>query len=526
MVMDVRQYASAKPFYDKLDNEFPNIPDEFDQARAKTYALYEDFVKNNPEAFQIIIRGEDEEGNEVYVPTAKTIINTTCRYLGKGFKYQIEGGVSAGFKTWLEDWWKRQAIELKHASNKRWGLVRGDELWFLKADDSAEPGERIELLELDPANYFPILDELDDTHIKGCYIVDLVQEPGEARGKMCARRQSYKYVDPDDENEGTIEYECSLYKLGKWDDRYPKEAGAAKKDQLEHIQTLVEAKILPKEIDHLPVYHIKPYSDQNAVFGTSELAGSETLLNAINQSYSDEDLAMAIRGLGVWSTDSGPPTDDMGHPVEWEISPARVVERDQGTSFDLVTGVATVQPSQEHIKFAQEAVKQGTGTPEIAVGMQDVASQISGVALKLHFDPMIARVQEMELERKGKIDQMFHDLIHKWLPGYESQISVPDKAKMTVSYDDPMPVDIDAEFTRITQLWETKLISGKTAIKLLNERCGYDLEEGEFDKAVKDAEKVAKSADPFGAQMGQEKTEPDAGAGAPSKNNGAPVPVG
>lgn len=524
MVMDVRQYGSAKPFYEKLDNnEFPNISDPFDNARAKTYALYEDLYRNNPESFQIIIRGEDDEGNEVYVGTAKTVINTTCRYLGKGFKYQLSSD-DKGLKKWLEPWWKRQAIELKHASNKRWGLVRGDELWFLRADSEAKEGERIELLELDPANYFPIVDEMDETHIKGCYIVDLVQEPGEAKGTMCARRQSYKYIDPDDENKGTIEYREDLYKLGKWDDRYsdPKDPG---KDKTEHIKTLTEPKRLPEEIDHLPVYHIKPYSDQNAVFGTSELAGSETLMVAINQSYSDEDLAMAVRGLGVWSTDSGPPTDDLGRPTEWEISPARVVERDQGTSFDLVTGVPTVEPSQSHIRYAQEAIQRATGTPEVAVGMQDVVSQISGVALKLHFDPMVARVHEMHLERTGKLDQMWHDLIHKWLPAYES-ISLGKTLTMTTSYEDPMPVDVDAEMERILKLWEAKLISGKTAIKMLNERCGLELEDGEFEKAVKDAEKVAKSADPFGAQMAEEKNTPDDAPGAPATNGRAPTPVG
>lgn len=517
--MDVRQYGSAQPFYEKLPNEFPNVVDEFDTARLKTYALYEDFYKNNPESFKIIIRGEDDEGNEVYVPTAKTVINTTCRYLGKDFKYLLSSETS-NLTAWLEPWWKRQAVELKHASNKRWGLIRGDELWYIKVDDEAEPGEKIDLLELNPANYFPIVDPMDEQRITGCYIVDEVQKPGAKTGTMCARRQSYKYSDPDDENKTEILYEVDLFELGKWDDRKPED-----KKKTDHIRNLVKERVLDAKIDHLPVYHIKPYSDQNALFGTSELAGSETLMNAINQSYSDEDLAMAVRGLGVWSTDSGPPTDDLGRPVEWEISPARVIERDQGTSFDLVTGVATVQPSQEHIKFAQEAIKQGTGTPEIAVGMQDVASQISGIALKLHFDPMVARVQEMHLERIGKLDQMWHDLIHKWLPAYEN-ISVAEGFEMTTQYGDPMPKDTDAIFDKILQLWEAKLISAKTAIKKLNE-IGWDIDEADFEAAVEDAKKVAESADPFGAQMAQEAGTPDgATGGAPPTNGRIPAAAG
>lgn len=534
--MDVRQYASAKLFLEKLTDSFPNVVSQFDQTRLKAYAFYEDLYKGNAESYKVLIRGDDEEGNEVYIPSAKKVVNTTSRFLGVDLSYELEPK-SDEFKKWMDDFWDREAIRAKHESNKRWGLVRGDELWWIIADKSRKPGERISIEELKPNQYFPIVDDNDETRLLGIHIVDEVIDPrDEHKVQKVARRQTYRYVDvdPDDVDDADdadqevttssrIEYSEGLYELGRWDDRKP--------DNLVELIEDGELRkfLLPPQITKLPVYHIRNDPDQNEIFGQSECTGIETLINAINQTMSDEDLTLAIRGLGIWSTDSGPPLDEFGRPTVWEISPARMIEREQGSKIELISGVVSIDPTQGHIEYAEKAIQQGVGVPDIAAGVVDVQIAESGIALKLQLNPILAKNKEKEMERKAKLDQMWHDLIHMWIPAYEPEVKVPDGIKMKTVYGDPMPRNVDKEFERILSLFEAKLISAKTAIKMLNERCGMDIDENDFEQALEDAKKIGEASDPIGSRMAQEKMSGDndeSGNGDPGSNGRVPSGVG
>lgn len=515
MVDDVRQYGSAKTLLDKLAYTPANAYSDFDKTRLRVYALTEDLYNNSMESFRVIVRTDDDEEDrptEIYVPNARKIVEATSRFLGVDFGYELSAS-NTKLEAYLTSFWEREAVSAKFVSQKRWGLVRGDQLWMISAKADKDEWDRLSLHEIDPSTYFPIEDPDDPKRIIGCYLVDEWQCPGKPKGEMCARVQKWLRVPLEDEQGPlgeVIQYSSGLYETGKWDEREM----AAKDIKL--IQEIRSPVLLPDPIDKLPIYHVRIRPPQNGKFGRSLISGVETLFTSVNQAASDEDLSLAVAGLGFYMTDGGPPRDSAGNIIEWEIGPLRVVEVGQGKNFQRVSGVASVEPSQKHIEYLEGAIGEGTGVPDIAVGVVDTAVAESGISLSFKLGPILAGNAEIELEMRAVLNQMWHDLIHKWIPAYE-EIDVPDGIEMLTVFGDPRPKDNDKRFEQILMLVEAKLMSPKTAIKELN-KIGWDIDENDFDAAVEASKKIAQASDPFSSMMAGEQS-------ADLGNNGQEVPV-
>jgi len=230
--------------------------------------------------------------------------------------------------------------------------------------------------------------------------------------------------------------------------------------------------------------------------------GLERLFAAINQGISDEELSLALDGLGVYFTTSGAPVDDDGNETNWNIGPGKVIEGDSESDFKRVSGVSSVAAMQDHLKYIMSEAQRASGTPDIAVGNVNVTVAESGIALALHLAPVLAKNAEKEVEMLGVYDQMFYDLLHMWMATYES-VSAVEGLEVVSIVGDPLPTDQSAEMEKIIKLYAAKLISLPTAVDMLG-KIGFEVDPDEAAMVLESSMAAAEAADPFGARLADE----------------------
>lgn len=522
MPIDSRQYDSAVDFTledTRLTNLLGNIVNNDDKVRLKAYSIWESMYSNWPEDIRITLRGDDEDSIQIYMPSAKKCIEAVNRYLAVGWKIQPDPTMqqqeedAAIVSAFMDKLFKRERLKSKFAQMKRYMLIKGDALLHVRADPNKPPGRRICIDDLKPEHYFPI--ENGDGERIGCHIVDVIKNPKTTlrlryhRSDEVVRRQSY-YKELDKRTgqpTGRITSELGLYEVGKWDDRCLEE-----KD-VRLIQDIRAEYYLPSAITQIPVYHWRNAPPPGSTFGLSELAGVESIVNAINQSMSDEDLTLIMQGLGVYWTDAAPPLNSAGEEVEWEISPRSVVQVASGGQFGRVSGITTVQPFGDHITSLDEAMQQALGVPDIAIGEVDATIAESGIARMLKLSPLIAKNQEKELDILDVADQFIYDLLNGWFVAYEKLHTVG--VNYINTFDSAMPRDRSKELSDLLSLWAQTSATIPVAwfYRELNDIMGTDLDyETDFQVAIDDAIKIV-----------------DAGKGTPEPvvaPGGAPVGAG
>jgi hypothetical protein len=250
---------------------------------------------------------------------------------------------------------------------------------------------------------------------------------------------------------------------------------------------------LPASVTAVPVYQFRNRRAGNEPFGTSQLAGIETLIAAINQGASDEDVTLALQGLGMYVTTAKRPVDETsGEEMEWVIAPASVLELQSSTDkFDRVEGLKTVLPFQDHLKYLGQKLDEGSGLSPVAVGTVDVASASSGVALRLEMAPILAGNEEREAELLSRLNQFLHDLLFMWMP-VDGLIS-PDPLDIiaTNSFGDPLPVDRAAVVAEITALVTAGLMSKEFAISYLSSKLGFQFPADMLNSITAEADAAA-----------------------------------
>ncbi|UVK63806.1 portal protein [Gordonia phage LilyPad] len=501
------QYATAKPLFDRVKADSANLSGSPDDAiRLRAYALYEDMYYNRPETFKVFLRGDHTNSDPLYVPSAKKIVQAMNRFLCKNYTFVVPPGSGeqsdkeAELVMHMTNLFKREKINGKFASQKRNGLIKGDAMWYVVADPNKPEGSRISVYELDPGNYFPIVDPNNKQRLLGFHIVEVVQDPREAedKTKVVARRQTYlkagvQWVDARSQYEevpGSTEqgvYASTTYwEIGKWDDRNMKASDLARVSG-GNVPEVPLFK-LPEQITSLPVYHWRNNEISNQIFGLSEISGIETLIAGVNQGLTDEAIALLMAGLGVYMTDSRPPQNPDGTAGNWSIGPAGVIEVPSGKSFSRVSGVASVQPSLDHISKLEQSMQEANGIPDIAAGKVDVQVAESGISLQLQLAPIISAANEKENEILGTMDHLLYDLTHQWFPAYE-QLNF-EGVTIYSAVDDAMPVNRDAKLQEVILLFTSGLITIAHAQAELA-KLGYDFKAGDDLQVLKDAAALA-----------------------------------
>jgi hypothetical protein len=481
-----KQYDSAKDFISGYNN-MGNIVDPMDGQRCSTYALYDDFYHNRPEAWRVTLRGDSD--TEIYLPSTRKIIDATARFLAVNFDFTCKKGQLQFVDALLRDIFKREKVNGKFIGAKKSGLTRADAIWHITADSTKPKGKRISVYTVHPSCYFPIEDINDTTKILGVHLVDLVHDPRDTQRdpkKQVARRQTYRK-----ESDGRISSEVRTFEIGAWDDRWLPE------QQLKPVSIVMSKKLLPQQITTIPVYHIPNNPPDGSTWGMSQISGIEYIINALNQSITYEDLSLVLQGLGVYVSTAGPPVDkDTGQPGKYKLNPGNVVEISQGDTFERVTGVSSVSPFQDHMTFLDKFSSDGLGIPDIATGSVDVAVAQSGIALALKMGPIIAENQDKELGIGDIWDHIFYDFVHGWFPAFED-LDSPDTEVNSI-FGDPMPINRDTFVQERINLYTANLLTADEVRQDL-EKIGYKYTPNIAQKLMDEAQQKATAAvgDPY-----------------------------
>lgn len=511
MAYNDKQYDAARDFLPAGDG---NVTMPEDQLRIQTYDLYENIYRNATIALKIVMRGDDQ--SPIIMPNGRKIVEATTRFLAKNPDYLVEAQGDEGAQqlvdAWFSNFWSREAFVQKFNSNKRWGLVRADAYFYLYANPNKPVDERISIRELDPRQVF----EIEDSNgVIGVHIVDLIQDWRDADkpDKKVARRRTFRIQKAPDGTNSGVTSELTFWEVGKWDDRTP-----ALKDKQEKVTGGNDEpeELLPAPITQLPVYKWRNNPPQNSTWGTSLLAGLETLLYAINQSLSDEDATLVFQGLGMYVTNAAPPIDpNTGDVTDWNIGPKQIIEISGDQRFERVTGVTDTTPLQNHMNYINDGMAEASGTPQIAVGRVDVNVAESGIAMQMELMPLISANAEKELEIITTMDQMFHDIVTMWLPAYETETfgnaDIMSQLSAVCIFDDPMPKNHDAQITELVTLDGAGLILKVMVVAKLRELGwrwpthdpnGNALDDNALAQMLMDqTAAVAAASDPF-SQMG------------------------
>lgn len=456
----VTQYSTALPLILRTEDW---IGDEYERQRIAAYDLYESMYRTVPNAFQLVQRGS--ESNPIYIPAPKTIVETLHRHLATGMRlvpdpaWGEDNDRLLASQVWSE-LFVRERFLSRFTANKRFGIVRGDWLFHIYADPNRPPGSRISILPLDPSGWFPIYNPDNVDEIIGHHIVEqFITDDGEAR----IRRLTY-LKETGKGGPSPIIMSDGIYEPDDWGG-----PGMEGEGKLETV--IVPPTRLPDPIDSPPIYHIKNFQETNAPYGVSELAGFERMFAGINQAITDEDLSLALDGLGVYVTSAGAPQDpDTGEDLPWNLGPGRVVERPLGTDFDRVNSSLSVSPYQDHLKYLHEQLNEASGSPNVARGIVDVSVAESGIALDIQFGPLKSRVEEKSLGIKDVLGNLTYD-VGKWFTAYEGGQfrGLFEKVRMVPVFSNVVPTNQKGEIDKILSLYNSKLISGQTARERMRE---------------------------------------------------------
>lgn len=465
------------------------VTDKLDQERLASYDIYDDMYHNNPDTFVAMLRGTDDL--PILVPTAKSVIKTMGRYVGRGFGFTVKKTKGTpeqqlAAMDWYGSLYTREEILSKFARGRKELLRRGDLFWYLSADTAKPEGTRISVNTVDPRSVFWILQD-DDPDIKlGVMIVETFM----SGDKVAIKRQRWlKPGHPEHpsfgNNEAPIAYDAVQLEADKWDT-----------DEAKVIQMTRPLELLPPLITKLPIYHMKNDAEDDTAYGSSELRGIERVIAAINQGVSDEDLTLAMGGLGMYKSNSGGPVGDDGSAdSDWIIGPGRVIE---DSSFERVNGVQSIEPSLNHIKYLSGEIDAVAGITDVTRG--EVTAQVaeSGVALAIRMAPTVDMAEEKDIHIKDVFDHLLYDL-KAWFKTFEG-VDFAD-VEIVTAFGDKMPRNRDAEVKEMLSLKEAGLLPTAVCVQILQDKYGYVLPDNVLALLEEDTAKAAKAADPYGADQ-------------------------
>jgi hypothetical protein len=332
--------------------------------------------------------------------------------------------------------------------------------------------------------YFPITDEEDVDRIIGCHLVELISTADGPR----IRRLTYRKV-PRPDGRNTITVEEGIFLTDKWGGP---DATA---------QTVIRQETaLPDAITSLPVYHTKNSEEPGNPFGSSEVRGLERIMGAVNQAVSDESLALALMGIGMYATDASHPIDPATKKqVPWQLGPGRVVHHD-GTKWDRIQGVGNLGESYgTHYYRLWEALKWASGTPDIAIGTVDVSVAQSGIALALQLGPMLAKAAEKNDLLLDTHNQLFYDILTMWMAAYEQ--TTFEGVSVDCFVGDAVPVDRVARFAELNDMLDRGVID-TDYYRSEAKKLGYTFPDG--IGATAKAEYDSRNADQFATRLDSE----------------------
>lgn len=441
MTQDFTQWSSISPMFgSKLRSASSWVPYE-DRERIASYVKYDQMYWNDPKQYILrVLQGE----NPIYIPNARTVVDTTAHYLLKGLKIQYDGNKTD--EKFLTDFLKREAFYSRFNLAKTAGVARGDFVLHLTGNPSKGPGAKLSLNSVEPGMVFPIWDDDEPGTLVGCHIAQQYYLPDDPDKITRVRKLTYR---KEEQSDGTflISREEAIYELE------PKWYG----EKAKLVRQIIPKGYLDKRIQAIPVYWFKNKYWDGELFGSSELRGLETLSEQISQGSTDISAALALEGLGVYATDGGRPVTDGGVETDWEVAPGRVMEVPSGSYFRRVEGISSITPAKDNLDYLEAKMYEAAGLSDVALGRVDAQVAQSGIALAIKFIPTLAKIETRDQEGIDKLTQLFFDW-KTWVEVFERK-TLPGDIVPVIG--DKLPTDRVAKVNELNNMYDRKIISGQ-----------------------------------------------------------------
>jgi len=480
----------------KYTPEKPSWVPASHQDRIAAYQLYREIYWSHLSGgYKLLNRGLDQEDDPVYVPSSRIIVDTLNRYVAPKLTFSVQLGTgnentALAATDAFTKLFARERFASRYAANKREGMITGDWGWHLVADPAKPQGQRLSLLPVKPDSYFPVYeDEMVPGGDPDKLVMVLLAEQVQVGDETQVRVQRYQRLAGEDGTTAQILSSLEMWKPDEWflwryDD-----------DAKDPVEVLSPPTPLPPQITAFPVYHVPNRPESGAVFGTSPMRGLEVLQAALNQSATDEDLALALIGLGVYATDeAGSPRDRDGNAVPWFIYPGAVIENAKG--LRMVEGVRGLDPYNQHIGRFEGYMADASGATDAARGRIEVQEAESGIALQLRLAPTLSLAEEQDAIVLDVHRQMFYDLVQMWFPAFE-QLNFTDVTVQPI-LGDKLPVNRKAEVEMVGALVLGGILSAASARQYLAKKGFtdmFDQREGDLVLAETVSRAMAESGD-------------------------------
>lgn len=502
---DQGPYANALTF--GATDTFSWLPKK-DRHRAQAYQKYDQMYWNDFQQYPVrYLAGEFP----VFIPNARTVVDTTAHYYLKGLavslkepeKYQATADALTAFL-------KREMFYSRFHTAKHAGVARGDYVFHMTADPAKPDDRKLSLNSVHPSKVILDEDPDDCNRIIRVHLVDRVPHPTKP-GEWSVKELVYWY------DEGSPEIEPQDIENVPYPDQVVREgedtSGSGTRrvmreerlwaidkpwwepEQREPIGTPLPAEALPEPIDTIPVYWFTNLGWDDGAYGYSELRGFERTFQSISQVTTDQGTSLSLEGLGVYATDGGKPVDNTGTEQEWEIGPGKVMETPSGAYFRRVEGVGSVKPNIDHIDYLESKIREAGGLSDVALGRVDVQTATSGIALAIKFMPTLAKLDERDKTGTDRLTQLFFDW-QKWFEAYEgTQL----EGEIQVTLGDKLPTDRTGRINELNNMLDRGVIS-KEFYRSEMQKLGFefpkDIEQQIDDEKQKEAEQKALAAPP------------------------------
>jgi len=486
-----------------LMSEKPSWVQEMDQERLASYSVYDQIYWNWDKALKLSLAGTNDR--PLLIPSARTIVDETSHYLLKGLTVDTEDPESE-FGQWMEAFLKRERFYTRMHEGKHSGVIKGDWLYHITADPEKPEGSRVSLTTLDPGSYFAYYDDDDPDKLMAVDLANLQIMEG---GKVRVHKLRYSYpTDADGDPllvggvRRVLREEAIYEQEGWWDGK------AAK-----IFNVILDEELLPGNVNTIPVYHFRNIGSQGDPFGSSEIRGFETLVRGVNQTASDEEITLALDGIGVWVTDEGRP--DGG----WSVGPGEVMEIGEGKKFARAEGVRSIKPMLDHLQMVRESLYEGSHTFNTQ-GI-DVAVAESGVALAIKFMPTLAKIEMRDKEGLGVLENLFFDL-RGWFVDYEGQDFREET--LDILLGQKLPTNRKETLNELNNMMDRKVISRKYYREQMTLRMDYKFPDNIETDIIAEEKALAEARQFMSPENGQGFDNPNGNGqnGNQSNNQGRP----
>jgi hypothetical protein len=480
-VATVTPWSTTAPFVTAL----PAWAGEEAAERLAAYQVYHNLYWSEDDAVPLIRRNED--GTGVYIPKPKMIVDTTAHYLLKGMTVGVaDPAKSAELLAEINRFCLRERFYSRFQVAKLKGVAYGDWVLHLTADPTKDAGTRLSINSVDPASYFPEFDTDDLEKRTGAKLVEQSIHPDDpSKTIVKILRYWQEYDELGNRTNSLVWREECLWEMEGWNN--PEKAVL--------LKTLIPAAPLPADITSIPLYHFKNAEWDGNDFGNSELKGYERIFQAIDQAISDEEISLALVGLGVYATDAGRPRDSHGRETDWVVAPGTVWEMPGATMVKRLEGITSVTPVLDHVGYLESVLLDASQTSEVALGRIDAQTAESPIALALKFQPTLAKIEYRDTAGVEILTQMWYDWKF-WLRAYEGMDFT--ETDIVITLGDKLPLNRIKIVEELNNLMDRGVISKEYYRAQLKERLNYifpdNIAQQIIDEKVAEAEALAEVA--------------------------------